>query len=325
MIVGLDLHQDVDRLVAGLVAAATRLREPAAAGPAFDHRGVVAVGRQHALRAAAVRVADHAEQRLFAARAVDDPVGVEDLVPAVLRVRLREHHQLDVGRIAFELVAERGDEVVDLVVGQRETQCGVRGFERRTALREHRHRRERLGFVMREQPRRGIHRLEHALGHAVVDDRGNGRTLRAGQRRPCAHVIGDAAFDADDAGEPADVRDVGRLGRPGRDRAEARHHQQQLPLRLPGLRSRAVAQQRLDDARLCRRQWLARGDEVQVAGLDRGHVRHAFADGSQDLVETEIRERGSAAESEHERGRPPFSREPGMIPERPVPGQHAAT
>ena len=35
------------------------------------------------------------------ALAVDDPVGVEDLVPAVLGVRLREHHELDVGGIAL--------------------------------------------------------------------------------------------------------------------------------------------------------------------------------------------------------------------------------
>ncbi len=48
--------------------------------------------------------------------AVDDPVGVEDLVPAVLRVRLREHHQLDVGGIAPHAL-EIVQQVVDLILG----------------------------------------------------------------------------------------------------------------------------------------------------------------------------------------------------------------
>ena len=106
VIVRLDLHQDVDRLVGRLVVAAARLREPAPARRAFDDGRVVAVRREHALRVERVRVADHAEQRLVAALAVDDPVGVEDLVAAMLGVRLREHHQLDVGRVAPQLPLE---------------------------------------------------------------------------------------------------------------------------------------------------------------------------------------------------------------------------
>ena len=63
---------------------------------------------------------------------------------------------------------------------------------------------------------------------------------------------------------------------------------------------------------------------MEVPGVDRFDVRDPFADGRQDLVEPEIRERGSAAEGEHERGRPPVKSEPRMIPERAVPGQRAA-
>ena len=64
MIVRLDLHQDVDGFVAGFVAMRVHVGEPALAGRPFDHGGVIAIRRQHAVRIAFVRVADHREQRL---------------------------------------------------------------------------------------------------------------------------------------------------------------------------------------------------------------------------------------------------------------------
>ncbi len=71
-----------------------------------------------------MRVADHGEQRALLARAIDDPVGVEDLVPAVLRVCLREHRQLGVGRVAAD--APVGSlQVLDLVVAERQAQIDV--------------------------------------------------------------------------------------------------------------------------------------------------------------------------------------------------------
>src|SRR5205807_8422035 len=48
----------------------------------------------------ALPIFDHREQRLRLLRAVDDPVGVEDLVPAMLGVRLREHGELDIRGVA---------------------------------------------------------------------------------------------------------------------------------------------------------------------------------------------------------------------------------
>ena len=133
---------------------------------------------------ARVRIADHAEERLVAAHAVDDPVGVEDLVPAVLGVRLREHHELDVRGIAPER-AEGVDEVVDLVVGQREPEPGVRGLERRAALGEQRHGRERLrrGVLEERRGRRGL--AQHRLGHPVVERRRGAAPLVVGQAAPC--------------------------------------------------------------------------------------------------------------------------------------------
>src|SRR5205823_5023696 len=68
------------------------------------------------------------EERTLLRRAVDDEVGVEDLVPAVLAVGLREHHELDVRRVAPEAL-ERLGEVQDLVLGEGEAEREVRGCD----------------------------------------------------------------------------------------------------------------------------------------------------------------------------------------------------
>ena len=54
--------------------------------------------------------------------------GVEDLVPAVLGVGLREHHQFDVGRVAAEFAVALA-QVVDLVLGQRQAEARVGRFQ----------------------------------------------------------------------------------------------------------------------------------------------------------------------------------------------------
>jgi hypothetical protein len=61
-----------------------------------------------------------ANMRLRHLRAVDAKLGVEDLVAAVLGIRLREHHQLHVGRIPAEL-AEGRDQVIDFLARQRQS------------------------------------------------------------------------------------------------------------------------------------------------------------------------------------------------------------
>ena len=81
-----------------------------------------------------------------------DPVGVEDLVAAVLGVRLREHHELDVGGIALQR-REVLHQVVDLVVRKRQAQFGVGRHQRLAAARQ-RHRAQRARGLVHEQPRR---------------------------------------------------------------------------------------------------------------------------------------------------------------------------
>ena len=71
-----------------------------------------------------MRVADHGEQRAVLRLAIDGPVRIEDLVPAMLTVGLREHHQLDIGGIAAR-AAEGSIQIVDLVIRERESKLDI--------------------------------------------------------------------------------------------------------------------------------------------------------------------------------------------------------
>ena len=176
MVVRLDLDEDVDRLRAGAIDARARVGKETQACRTFDHGGVVAVGGQDAGGTARVGEADHREQRFLARPAVDDPIGVEDLVPAVLGIGLREHHQLDIGRLAPK-PPEALEQVVHLVRRQRKAQlrvCGLEGCaaarQRYGAIRARGGMREQLGLAGPVQQRR--------LGHAVAQSR-----RHVGQRR----------------------------------------------------------------------------------------------------------------------------------------------
>ncbi len=135
MVVRLHFHDEVHRLIGVAVDARRGVGPEPAARRAVDDRGVVLVRGQHARRGACVRVADHRKQAFRRALAVDDPIGVEDLVPAMLRVRLREHHELDVARVAPH-GAKLRREVVDLVGRKREAELAVRAFERAASAGE---------------------------------------------------------------------------------------------------------------------------------------------------------------------------------------------
>ena len=80
------------------------------------------------LRRARVGVLDHLEQRIWLFTAIHGPAGIEDLVPAVFGIGLREHHQFDIGRITAELAVAL-PQVLDLVGGQRQAQALVGLFQ----------------------------------------------------------------------------------------------------------------------------------------------------------------------------------------------------
>ncbi len=181
------------------------------------------------------------------ALAVDDEIGIEDLVPAVLAVGLREHHQFDIGRVAAE-PGEGRRKVVDLIGRQRQAPIHVGRFERDAATAEHIDVRHRHPFALVEQVPRPIALEGHALGHAVVQQ-GRGSLQLVGIERPateqpCLHLqteFGDA-FDAVQR-EATVVCDVGGLAGPRRHGAQPRHHHHQHAVAV-GRRGLAVGQQR---------------------------------------------------------------------------------
>ena len=238
VVVRLHLHQHVRDLgprgVGRRVGEARR--RPALDRAAFHHRGVVAVGDDAVLRRDALGVPDHLEHRQRLVLAVDRELGVEDLVPAMLAVGLREHHQLDIARVAAEL-RERRDEVVDFVGREREAEFGVRFLQRTTASAQHIDMRQRRRRLRVEQVPRRVALEGDALGHAVVQQRRNGRAfvgterLRTTEQAALQHEV--------ELGDPLDAvhlgaavaRDVACLARPRRHGAQARHHDDAFALR----------------------------------------------------------------------------------------------
>jgi hypothetical protein len=272
MIVCLHLHQDVDRLDIARIHVTVHVGEPALALRAFDHRCVIAIRRQHATRVARVRVLDHREQRLRLALAVDDPVGIENLVATMLRVRLREHHQLDVGRVALQ-PREVRREVIDLVVGEREAETLVRRDESSAIPRD---RSQRPRLLVHEEPSSIVEREDRSFGHAVVQRRRDRAELLLRQLAASAHFVRNSALDALDRIQSTDVCDVSGLAGPGREGARPRNDDDQA-LGRERRRSaivwgpRAIGEQRGQDAPLLGAEVATRlhkMDEACAEGLD---------------------------------------------------------
>jgi hypothetical protein len=146
----------------------------------------------------------------------------------MLGIRLREHHQLDVGRIA-PCGRECIDQVIDLVFGQCQAEIDVRTHQGSAATALQIDVRERLRRMLPEQIRGGIEIRQDRLGHPVVDHRIERRELLRGQ----CDAVGDkvkrgAPLDALDRVEGALAQDVASLRRPGRHCAKPGHHQPHL-------------------------------------------------------------------------------------------------
>ena len=99
---------------------------------------------------------------------VDDPVGVEDLVPAVFRIRLGEHHQLHVGGIARQR-GECVEQVVNLVRRQGQAHALI-GFDQcRFAVSPNIHYLQRRRCMLLEQYPGIVDPVHYHLGHAIMD------------------------------------------------------------------------------------------------------------------------------------------------------------
>ncbi len=209
MVVRFHLHEEMHVLL-GIVVSAAGIRIESPGRLAGDDGGVVGIGHHRLARIQLVRVADHGEQRAVLFHAIDHPVGIEYLVAAVFGVRLREHHQFDIGRIAAD-AGEILQQIIHFVRRQCQPHFGVGGFQCCLAAAEDidaGHRR-RLALVIK--PRGVLDLTEHCLGHAVMDQRLQRLHLRRSQRRTVLRrdIVGDTAFQPRDAFEAAVSGDIG--------------------------------------------------------------------------------------------------------------------
>ena len=219
--------------------------------------------------------------------AVDHEAGVEDLVAAMLAVGLREHHQLDIGRVAIQARLESVDQVVDFVVGQREAEPAVRDDQRAAALAQQVDVHQRLGGLLVEQVDGRLALERDALGHAVVQQHGRGPQLVVGQRldaaqqaRPDRQPELGHALDAVQR-QAAVARDVGGLAGPRRDRAQARHHHHQRGVGGVARRAGVVVAVAQQAAQLADRVGLRLGIRPDPMDMARGDPRDARRDGLQ--------------------------------------------
>ncbi len=164
---GFDFHQDMRGFLMEGVAACVVVGIEAAHGRTFHDRRVVFIRGEHEIRRLFKGVFDHLKQRLRLFFAIDNPVGVENFVAAVLRVSLREHIEFDVVRVAPQ-TGERLLQVVDFIISQRQPQTHVGVRQRLTALPQQIYALYRRRFVMREKLCGVFQRAEDALHHAVV-------------------------------------------------------------------------------------------------------------------------------------------------------------
>jgi hypothetical protein len=184
----------------------------------------------------------------------------------MLAVRLREHHHLDVGRVAPD-AREHVREVGDLAFREREPECSIDAREGASRIRAESDVTERAAWMRLEQAARLVGFQEQRLGHRVEERCRERREPLARQRPAGVESPGPAALDAANRPEPADVRDVGRLRRPGRNRARPRHGQQEIAGRL-GCRGGIEVEQPLEDPAFPGCELARDVDEVDELGLD---------------------------------------------------------
>ncbi len=303
VVVGLHLHHQVGRLGKDPVAAGVRVRVERLRRKALGHCRVVAVGHQHALGPGGVALADHGEQGVRLGLAVDPPVGVEDLVPAVLRVRLGEHHEFHVRGIAPQPPVAL-QQVVDLVRRQGQAEPAVRPLQGLPAVDTEIHPFQggrcgggEQGFQLR--------RLggQHLYQRVVQQAQGGAVGQQSLQRFPATEQgVDHGPLDAPHRVESALAGNVGSLAGPRGDGARpGRHPAGQAPGRHRRRLGRqpAVVEQRCQPLMAARIQGLGQIHQVQVAGLQAGQFRKAPAQLLQQPPVAERRQHRCALELQH--------------------------
>ncbi len=295
VVVRLDLHQRVCPVLPVDVPPGPRLDHETPDDPPLHDRRVVRVRAHRAGGARLLRLSDHLEERLRLRLAVHHPGSVEDLVAAVLGVRLGEHRELDVGRVAPSAL-EVLEQVVDLVRGEGEAHGAVRLLDGGTSPADHVDLGEGLRGHVAEEEVGLVQRGENRFRHAVVEDGQGGREIPGIALQVEGRAALDAAHEALEAALPGDV---GGLGGPGRDGPEAGGDEDHPAAKAAGRRRhRTVVEEPVEGLTLLVREVPLRLDEVPVLRRDDREPRPGRPQRRVQLVEAELREGRAAGQLE---------------------------
>ena len=174
VIVRFDLGQDVRQFLRPAISTARAGIQTFDFSP-LENRGVIRINHHVPRRMCRMGFADHAEQGFLARFAIQHPRRIENLVAAMLGIGLREHHELNVSRIAPGFDHEEFDEVVNFIFGEREAQASVGLDQRLSSTGEQIDRRHRLGWEMAEEFGGPGKIGKDILGHPVMQQRRHGK------------------------------------------------------------------------------------------------------------------------------------------------------
>ena len=99
MIMGLDLHQEMNRLLKIVILLMFWMAQEDLGERPRDDRRVVTVGRQNAVGSDLAGMTNHVKEGIRCSLPIHLPAGIEDLVPAMLGVGLGKHHEFNIGRV----------------------------------------------------------------------------------------------------------------------------------------------------------------------------------------------------------------------------------
>ena len=303
VVMGLDLREDMDLLSAVNISAAVRFDEKARAAIAPHHGGVVMVSGQHMARMGRMGLPDQLKRRMRLCFAVNMPGGVEDLVAAMFRVGLGEHHQFHIGGIAPEF-AEHGRQIIQFRRRERQPEFIVGRAQRPNAARCQADIAQRGRFMLCKQGAGGLGIEDGGLGHAVMQQGPEPLAFGGAKARAVGQVkaINPTPFDPPEFAEAAVAEDVGGLAGPGRDRARPRHDDN-ISGQIVRLAAALRVQQRRQPRVLGLGQ-LALGlgeiDIMRARGLD---FRHGGAQDGEQLFDPKIRQGRAAGQDQHGLGR----------------------
>ena len=117
-----------------------------------------------------MRVPDHGKQRPILWFTVNGVIGVEYLVPTMLGIALRKHHQFGIGRISAHL-GESIDEVFHFCPGKGQTQRLIVFLELLQPVGQDINATQRSRIIVGEQTLSFLNRAYDSLDHSIMQKR----------------------------------------------------------------------------------------------------------------------------------------------------------